>query len=91
MVGAPSLGIDVAEIAWRMDLQTYEHYLNLYEEISSTHPDYEFEKYQELLEEFQQLDGFPRDYDPEYDVIIPVINDQPIVVSVPRQGRGIIH
>lgn len=78
---AESRGIEMTKIAWNMSPETYEHYADLIEELSSTDPDFEYEKYQGLRDDLMNLEGLPRDYDPEYDIIVPVIQ-QAIIVSV---------
>jgi len=71
------------KVPWKMSLQVYEDYLNIIEELADTHPDYEYEKYMELREELRRLDGFPRNLDPEYDIVVPVLNQPAVVVNVP--------
>jgi hypothetical protein len=69
-----------------MDLQTYEDFLNIMDELEACHPDFEYERYQELSEELQLLDGFPSNYSVEDDIVVPVLK-QPgltVVLNVPE-------
>lgn len=74
----------MAKIPWRMSLQVYEDFLEITDELAETHPDFEYERYQELCEELQRLDGYPRNFDPEEDIVVPVLNQPCIVVNEPK-------
>ena len=69
-----------------MSYETYEEYLNCLEMLNRLDPDYDFEEFGEVSEQFQLLEGFPRDYDPVHDVIVPELPGAivPLVaISVP--------
>ena len=63
----------MAKVPWKMSYKTYEQYLDCIEALAKLDPDYDFEEYGELAERLQLLDGFPRNYSQDTDVIVPVL------------------
>lgn len=76
----------MAKVPWKMDLQTYEDYLNILEELEYLDPDFDYEAYMELREQLQRLDNFPLNYDPDVDVVVPVVNEPIMVLNVPKDS-----
>ena len=71
----------MAKVYWKMNTDTYEHYLHILEQIDLKHPEYQVEEIEELVSFLTHLPGFPLTKDDD-DVVVPVLNTKvPIVVE----------
>jgi len=75
------------KVAWIMTVDTYEKYLDYIDRISFLNPEYDCEEYGRLIEEFQMLPGFPKNFRRDADIVVPVLpaNTPPLItLNIPN-------
>lgn len=63
----------MAKVRWGMSWETYEKFLRTLKELSTLDPNFDYEQYQELVEQMRLLPGFPNDCNFQEDEVVPVI------------------
>ena len=79
----------MATVHWEMpNVQTFERYVELIQLIHHADADQDMEARAQHWDEFRSLPGFPDNYNPDEDTVIPVVTRKARrrVVSIPAHG-----
>ena len=79
----------MATVHWEMpNRATFTRYVELIQTIHHADADQNMEARAEAWDEFRQLPGFPDNYNPDEDTVVPVVARGPRrkVVSIPANG-----